>query len=98
MPYVLGGLLGGLLTFGIGLALKRKELDQRAALLQQGFQGQGSGLQMLLELEGRSLATELDTFARQTAQQAATNTMANVYGLTPSVVAALTRLSNRLPL
>lgn len=98
MPYLFGGLFGGLLTFGIGLALKRKELDQRAALLQQGFQGQGSGFQMLLELQGRSLHTELETLAQQTAQQAAIDTMANVYGLTPSVVASLTRLSNRLPL
>ena len=98
MPFVLGGLLGGLAVFGIGLYGKKRELERRAAQLQEGFAGQGSGFSILLELQGRQLHDELNTLAQQTAQRAAADTMARVYGITPGVVQALSRLANRLPL
>lgn len=98
MNYLLGGLTGGGLVFGLLLMMKKRELDQRAALLQQGFQNQGSGTQMLLELQGNQMPAQLQAYANQVAQQAAQDTLARVYGLTPSVVQSLSRLSSRLGL
>lgn len=98
MNYLLGGLTGGGLVFGILLFMKKQELNNRAELLQQGFQGQGAGTQMLLELQGNQLHDTLQAYANQVAQDAAQSTLANVYGLTPSVVQTLTRLSSRFGL
>lgn len=98
MNYLLGGLTGGGLVFGILLLMKKQELNDRAALLQQGFQNQGSGTQMLLELQGSEMPAQLQAYANQVAQSAAQDTLARVYGITPSVVQSLTRLSSRLGL
>jgi hypothetical protein len=97
MRPLLGGLVGGLFVFGLFFYGKKLELDRRAAQLEAGFRGQGSGTQMLLELQGRTMERDLQLYAEAQAQRAAQETMANVYGLTPSVVAALRRLSARLP-
>ena len=98
MNYFIGGLTGGGLVFGILLMMKKNELDARAAQLQLGFTQQGQGTQMLLELQGDRMPKQLQMYTEQLARDAANNTLANVYGLTPSVVATLSRLSSRFGL
>jgi len=96
MPFVVGGLIGGLATFGILLAIKKSELDERAKTLEAGIRGQGSGTQMLLELQGQTMQNELRHLAEQTAQVTAQQVMLRVYGLTPAVVAAFSRVERKI--
>lgn len=82
---------GGALVAVLALRTGAK-LELRGAQIQRAAEGQGTGVEALLGVQGSQMAKRLETYAQIAAQKH----LADVYGVTPARVARLQALGARL--